>query len=480
MDPLCTYVPETSPDGDVMSEAFGLPPSDMASAPPPAYAVPPASAPPPAYAVPPTSAPPPYAMPPTYAVPPATAPPPAYAVPPTSAPPASSVPMAYGGSATPGSAVHPARIGGLIFVGVRNVVMCRNLSEKGPDGKSVVVWSREVGDVSPIHRAEPYVVFSGGVIVVRYITTVTGLDPMTGATRWTQKLKDNGFYDLAVMAVNGSVVYIGTRDFIVALSAFDGKYMWEFDFDHRFRVCLPTIVCCGLSIFGMYGDDCVLLNAADGKVRWRSRFSGAFNPPHTAAWDGANRLMLGCQGYLYPIDLRSGQFSEKFNMKGTGFHDVCVCFDNIANIFYGFSNGSVFALRGGDVNSLVWRADIGGGEFAAIACEPQLGRLYVANGCTLYCLNVNGQLVFKKSFDVPVFSRGLYALTLDILGSGTILIGSNGFFIVLDPEGNKIEDDELKGMRYGQTCVCSQTANVNANGSCEQYHRLSIIERSKK
>jgi len=364
-----------------------------------------------------------------------------------------------------------------MYVGVRNMLICYEMGN-APGVKSRELWRRELGELALLHKAEPSVVFSAGRVVVRYLKSVFGFDPDSGNILWKAQLDDYGWFDIIVTVVNGGVVYYGVLDSITAISAVNGQRLWQFRFGQSLLRSIPTIVCCGLCIFVASGSQMACLNAANGSVRWKNKYpNGSHQFPATGAWDGQNTVLLGQQGYLFPIDLASGIQRERINLKGTGFHNVTLTFNRAGNCFYAFTNGVVFAVSGGNVNSMLWRTDVNNGEFSTIAFEPSIGRIYVLSYTRVTCLATNGSVMFSKGYEMPLACRYTCAVALDIMGTGRILIGSGGYFVVIDAEGNQIENDDLKGMRYGQTYICTKTASVDPNASGQDYMQLEIQRR---
>jgi len=112
--------------------------------------------------------------------------------------------------------------------------------------------------------------------------------------------------------------------------------------------------------------------------------------------------------------------------------------------------------------------------------EPETGRICVVSGSKLTCVDTNGTVMFTKKFAEPMLSRGIYRMTVDLLGSGRILIGSNGYYAMLASEGNMIEDDKLEGMRYGQVFMCSSSASADPNCACDQQNLLVAMLNSRR
>ena len=54
----------------------------------------------------------------------------------------------------------------------------------------------------------------------------------------------------------------------------------------------------------------------------------------------------------------------------------------------------------------------------------------------------------------------------DLAGTGAIYVGEGGAFVVMDEEGNVSFIDSLKGMKFGEVTLCTETANMDENASC--------------
>ena len=78
-------------------------------------------------------------------------------------------------------------------------------------------------------------------------------------------------------------------------------------------------------------------------------------------------------------------------------------------------------------------------------------------------IDTTGKVLFSREFPVPVMSSGPCSITQDLLGTGLILIGTKGYLVMLDCDGNVKESDELAGMGYGQVFLCTPTASSNPN-----------------
>jgi len=301
------------------------------------------------------------------------------------------------------------------------------------------------------------------------------LDPGTGSVRWTTQLKEQGPFELMTMFVSGYNVYLGIGNKVVALSAVNGNPIWQYQVS-KSSVYLPTIVLCGMCIFVSGNSDMAFLNAADGSVRWTAKFSsGMSGRSPTGAWDGENHILLGLQGYLYPIDLRTGTVGERINLKGTGYCNVALIFDKYRKVFYASASGALFAVSAGDTNTIVWKSPTSIRAGPCMALEVETGRIYIVYSSRISCFDTNGTEMFTKKFDEPMLSRGIYKITLDLLGSGRIFISSAGYYAMVDSEGNQIEDDKLDGMRYGQTFVCSSTASPDPNSVVDQQNMLVML-----
>ena len=137
----------------------------------------------------------------------------------------------------------------LVFTGVKNSVICRDIAHRDYDGNIVELWRREVGAIDPKHSVQTYVVFSGGLVVARFLKTISGLNPMDGSILWTTDIGDYGTGDMIVMVVNDAFVYVGCGFKIIALSSVNGAILWEYHFSFKDYPFVPAIVCCGSCVF---------------------------------------------------------------------------------------------------------------------------------------------------------------------------------------------------------------------------------------
>jgi len=279
------------------------------------------------------------------------------------------------------------------------------------------------------------------------------------------------------------VVYVGAFNIVTAVSSVDGRVLWIYDFDHFISARIPSIVVCGTRIFLAGAGEAVCLNAADGKLMWKSKLKGFGRMDFgNAAWDGANRVCLGVGGYVLRIDLRDGSQSDRINLKGTGYYPVNITFDNYRQVFYALTNGKLFAISAGDDNKIVWTCDSRlaslTNPYNSMAVDPMTGRIYVAYKKNLSCVGSNGRTIFTVGFEESVLSRNIYALTLDIAGSGLVLVGGGGCCRVFDAEGHLRYSDDLPGMRYEQTTMCTATASFDPNASGHCQNKQDFIQRS--
>jgi len=242
---------------------------------------------------------------------------------------------------------------------------------------------------------------------------------------------------------------------------------------------LPTIVFCGTSVFVCGGNEVALLNAADGSILWKNQMN--LGGLATAAWDGANRVMIGAIGYLYPYDLRTGNMLEKINLKGTGFNTVCIAFDANKNAFYAVTRGYLFAVSGGDSNTILWKVKVPCSFCCSLLLEPQSSRIYFISVYG-YIIQVDstGKIIFNKKMNIPSLCQGVNASAMDLVGTtGSILVGVMGCFVTVDGDGNWIYCDKLKGMGVRQTYICSPTASVDPNASADAIHTFTKLQKSR-
>jgi len=352
--------------------------------------------------------------------------------------------------------------------------MCRDMTNPSAP---VEVWRTEVGKTHRLARCETYVVYSGGLIVARYLDTVLGLDPATGAVRWTTPLKNGGSGQFANILPTDSAVYIGIHSLVYAISSSDGKLLWEYDFAISHFTSVATLVACGTRIFALACQDVVYLNASTGAVVWKAKFDkGDLIYPPNAAWDGGNRVILGLQGYIYRFDLRTGSQLERINLKNTGNNAVNVGFDFNRKVFYALTCAQLFAISPGEDNKIIWECDANEGKtlrplYGAFAIEPSNGRIYISHSLKMCAVDPNGTLLFAKQFRSSQASS-YHAMASDLSGTGLVLLGAGGYIMMFDADGNVVHKDDLPGMRYNQTDMCTVTASVDPNSSAHVTNSL--------
>jgi len=410
----------------------------------------------------------------------ACAAPPAYptpdSYPPGEAPPQMTTPGAYP-TPMPASAVGtPASgVGGrcLMYFGVKDTVFCRDLSVKDVDGKSKVVWQTTVGEASSVlHFNDLYVACSSGIVIARLLKKLVGLDALTGAVKWSAEFDSTGLYDMITFVLDGLVLFAGCKKTLLAFSVLDGHIIWQHKLSKLAAIPLMTIAICGMNVFAATSNNMVLLNKADGAVRWDVSFPFFGTPsgnPMTAAWDGADTLMIGSGGYIWPVDLRNGELKQKINMKGTGYYDVGLIFDAGRRVFYALTHGQLMALSSD--GTIRWVASgLSMGLFPGLGFDPTFGRIFIFERDEFSCWDTDGNKIFHKKYDIPLLCRRGCIIVPDLSGTGKIYLCSYGHLMVVDGEGNIVEQDELKGMGYNQVFACTLTATMDTNANADRCH----------
>ena len=365
----------------------------------------------------------------------------------------------------------------LMFVATKNVVICRDFSD--PTKGSVEVWRHEVSEShgSYSHPSHIRIVFCAGLVIVRYVTSLIALDALSGSVRWKLTLEKEGECSFCNMVVNGFMVYIGLKTVVLAVSVLEGTINWMYKFSDTARCALPTVVHCGMALFVAGGRECASVNTADGTVLWRKKLDGGSSTfPPAGVWDGKNHVLLGTCCNIVPIDIRNGSEGSKVHLKDNFKQAVCLVHDKYRHVFYALTCNALFAISDDDDYRIIWRVDLKlpgyNGCANSLALEPETGRIYAVMVSTVVCVGVDGSLLFQKKFDEPYMSKYSYSTTLDLLDSGRLFIASNGFFIAVDSEGNKIESDQLKGLGYNATTICTPTASPDPSASCDMSHRF--------
>lgn len=360
-----------------------------------------------------------------------------------------------------------------LFIGVRNMVICRDTSR---DCTGTERWRFEMGSPSWVHENNTLVVHSSGVVVACFLTRLVGLDAATGALRWDHSLGMYGYTDLVTLTPAGATVYVGVRNRLLAVSVLDGRLQWQRDVGDTsiLNPYLMTVAVCGASLFVVVKQEFVCLSAADGVERWRFKPAkkSSMMVTATAAWDGADRVLVGTVGYLHPVDLSTGRQHERINLKGTGYNDVCVTYDSQRRTFYAATNGVVYGLSAGDAgaNRILWQRSVDAKPNTNIQLDAARGRIYCATNGRVSCIDTQGNIVYQNKYPEKTLAGTTQFPLLDLAGPGRLYVGSGGRFTVLDCEGNTLGADELEGMRYGPVSLCTTTANPDINATADVYY----------
>ena len=360
-----------------------------------------------------------------------------------------------------------------LFIGVRNMVICRDTSK---ECTGTELWRFEMGSPSGMHENNTLVVHSSGVVVACFLARLVGLDAATGALRWDYPLGMCGYTDLVALVPAGATVYVGVQNRLLAVSVPDGRLQWQRDVGARSALepYLMTVAVCGLSLFVVAKQEFVCLSAADGVERWRFKPAkkSAMMVNATAAWDGADRVLVGTVGYIHPVDLSTGRQHERINLKGTGYNPVCLQYDRQRRVFYAATNGVVYALSAGDAgaNRILWQCSVAAKPNTNLQLDAARGRLYCATNGRVSCVDTQGHIIFENRYVEKTVAGSTQLPLLDLAGPGRLYVGSGGRFTVLDREGNTLGADELQGMRYGPVTLCTPTASPDINATADVYY----------
>jgi len=378
---------------------------------------------------------------------------------------------------TPGAtAPAPVDFGGkkLYFIGVRNAAICREMVPGKPN-ESTELWRHELGKSGFGLDNNTQIAYCSGVVVARNDHALAGLDPLTGAPRWEMKLPEDCMFSFGIMNVSGTTVYVGCRTVVHAVNVITGKLLWSYAIKPKsslpiVRVGINTIVLCGANIFVFGGSRYALVDAATGKERWSFDCESIlFNRPPTGAWDGKNRVMLGCNGKIYRVDLRDGHEDPTLCLKDSGLFPVNLMYDQKTSHFYAVTHKFIYAITDGDDNKLVWKCNIPDCFFNSFAMDPESGRFYIVCYQCISCVH-EGKLLFSKPFKaVSKRLRAFYNIVLDLKDSGRVIVGAGGYVITFDSDGNTLESVELKKLRHGPAFVCTPNATLDYNASSDVY-----------
>ena len=360
----------------------------------------------------------------------------------------------------------------LVFIAQNKTVICRDMSIVDADGKSKEVWRQVIAQPQIFTCNDIHVVHSAGMVVVKTLDKLIGMDAITGKVQWLRKMSLMDVTGLSSVVVDGLAVYIGFGSKVHAVSVLDGKLLWTQTIDEEgYLFSVVAIVPCGLSVFACTNRSMAFINASDGTLRWRVPcLSSLPSGPLSAAWDGENTVMIGGSGTIIPCDLSTGTLGKKLQLSLVNRYNIPMLFDSNKKVFYVNSGSSLCAISSGIIPKILWKRSVSKGfadlcVFPALALEPNRGNIYVAHRNVLVCIDTNGNKVFSKTLPIPFFERGLVTLVQDIEGSGRLYIGCNGHWLMTDAEGNVLESDDLKGLGFHHVFFCSESASHDLNAS---------------
>ena len=372
----------------------------------------------------------------------------------------------------------------LMFVGIHNMVICRDLARKDADGFSVELWRRDLGVSEEGHKEETYVVFCGGIVVARFQKTLTGLDPATGSVLWTQKLTDYGAYDLIVMVPGGSAVYIGCLNTVIAVATQNGAVIWSYQITKSGdKPVLPSIVFCETCLVAVCGMEVACLDLTNGSPKWKAQLkNGAETRAASCAWDFENRVFVGKEGYVYRYDLHTGAELKRINLSRTGNCDASLVFDKKRKVLYAMTVGRIFAFSKDEDNKLLWRNHVTAFDTKIMTLDQESGRIYFPEANQLVCVDTSGKVLFCEQFcDRRRSAWTVYSIIVDSVGDCRVFVCSEDRVIIFTGEGKVIEHKELKLAELKSKLMpflCTTTASLDPNSSTEEYTRLMIGQSS--
>lgn len=165
--------------------------------------------------------------------------------------------------------------------------------------------------------------------VDKKLERVRALDRATGREVWRQEwegamsvpffARSNGDWIRATPAWDGETLYVaGMRDVLVALDGRDGRIRWQKDFVKEFGTPLPAFgfvsspLVVGKALFVQAGGGVLRLDAADGRVVWRSLESSdgmmgsAFSSPVHVTLAGRPQLVVQTRTELVGLNPEYG------------------------------------------------------------------------------------------------------------------------------------------------------------------------------
>ena len=171
---------------------------------------------------------------------------------------------------------------------------------------------------------------------------------------------------------------------------------------------------------------------------------------------------------------------KRINLLLAGHKHVSLVYNRTKRLFIAYSFDRLYAISDDPKHKIVWKQqDIF--TMSTLGFDPEKGWFYFVNSSYLCVYDTSGK---RDSF--LSLTRGLsgkdYSMTLDLAGSGTILLGSDDVYVILNREGKVIgmkwfrersqNVSKYSRERHPQFFLCTPTASIDPNSSCDQYMRL--------
>ena len=266
---------------------------------------------------------------------------------------------------------------------------------------------------------------------------------------------------------------------MTAVSTANGVMLWEHKFGHVVSARNPLLVVCGSCLFAAGSGEALFMNCSDGSVIWKEKFEGSSRLfPGVAAWDGADRILVGMDGYVYRFNLRDKKEEKRINLKGLHCSAVCITYDNMRKMFYAGVGSKLYAISAYGDNKIEWVANIPWGlmrmAFCSVTVEQLTGRVYVIRENKICCVAPDGKTVFSKVFKESAINNYYHSVSMDVEANGMILVGCGCSFRLFDLEGNLMKTFLFKGVRNSLVSLCTSTSSADPSLSMKNNQQLRI------
>ena len=297
----------------------------------------------------------------------------------------------------------------------------------------------------------------------------TSTGPETNNVLWAYQADDK--IALSSPAVVDNMVYFGDDEkYFYCINSDTGEEIWKTSIPYGIGSSSPTVadgkVYCGSNI-GNGGIYC--LNATTGEIIWRYQTLGNNGIPAPAICNG--KVFIGAPnpepGCMYCLDANTG---EEIWLSENIYNPTSAAIFN-DRIYFGSMDHNVYCLEADD-GTVIWKNYTGGGYIHVTIYDD---KLYTCGGGGLYCLDLNGDFIWKYTTD-----EGIYATPCNAYGF-VYFVSYYGSIYCLDAySGEKIWDFRTNCIELQSSpAVADGKIYVGTKGSDEKIYCLDAYSGEK-